>query len=296
MRSVLVGVDESDGGRAASLMGAWLSERLGVELVLAHVCSDPPPSGLGNADDRTRVHHASELRAMALLEDIGPSAARRRIASGKPAPALAELAREEDAALVVVGSRGHGPRRAAFTRSVSQTLITQAERPVVVVPPSAFARVLRLDPDDTAASIVCGVDESEDAARAESVAVELCARTGSKLTFVHAVDRHSEEQLVAPARAVRRDGVATGSPAVGPVRVVADDADEALERLAREEHAALVVVGTRGRGRFARALFGSASAVLVASAPCPVMVVPPGAALRLAAAGAADSGIGADPA
>lgn len=294
MQSVLVGVDESDGGRAASLMGAWLSERLGLELVLAHVCGEPPPSPGDDAAQRTRVQHASSRRAMALLEGIEPAAARRTIGSGKAAPVLAELAREEDAALIVVASRGRGARWSAFSRSVSRALTIEAEQPVVVVPPPAFARVLRLELGDADVSIVCGLDESDDAARAATAAVELSERMGSRLSFVHAVDRRSqvmdEEQLVpVAARAIRLDGHGPDSAADAPARVIAGEAAEALERVAREEQAALIVVGARGRGRFARALFGSVSAALTARAPCPVMVVPPGAELHLAVAGAADS-------
>ncbi len=291
---ILVGVDDRDGGRAASLMGAWLSERLGLELVLAHVSDDPPPSPFGNAEHRTRLQHECSQRAMELLDGIGPDAARRRVGLGKPAPVLTELAREEEAALIVVASVGHGARRSAFSRSVSGALTAEAGHPVVVVPPAAFARVLRLEPDEADAAIVCGFDASDDAARAASTAVEFSERMGSRLTFVHAVDRHSEvtdeEWLASEAVPVAGlDGYGPDSSAPAPARVVAGDPADVLERVAHEEHAALIVVGTRRRGRFARVLFGSVSAALTARASCPVMVVPPGAESQLAVARAADS-------
>jgi nucleotide-binding universal stress UspA family protein len=40
----------------------------------------------------------------------------------------------------------------------------------------------------------------------------------------------------------------------------------------------LIVVGSRGRGRFKAALLGSVSNSLVGLARCPVLIVPPGAA------------------
>ena len=52
-----------------------------------------------------------------------------------PAERLADLADEEDAELIVVGSRGRGAFTAAFLGSVSNSLIGVARCPVVVVPP-----------------------------------------------------------------------------------------------------------------------------------------------------------------
>jgi nucleotide-binding universal stress UspA family protein len=40
----------------------------------------------------------------------------------------------------------------------------------------------------------------------------------------------------------------------------------------------LIVVGSRGRGRFKAAFLGSVSNSLVGVARCPVLIVPPGAA------------------
>jgi nucleotide-binding universal stress UspA family protein len=51
------------------------------------------------------------------------------------------------------------------------------------------------------------------------------------------------------------------------------DAGAALCRLAEERDAQLLVVGSRGHGRFRRALLGSVSAYAVNNAPCPVIVV-----------------------
>lgn len=51
------------------------------------------------------------------------------------------------------------------------------------------------------------------------------------------------------------------------------DAGAALCRLAEARGADLLVVGSRGHGRFRRALLGSVSSYAVNNAPCPVIVV-----------------------
>jgi nucleotide-binding universal stress UspA family protein len=59
--------------------------------------------------------------------------------NGYPAERLADLADEEGAELIVVGSRGRGAFKAAFLGSVSTSLIGVARCPVLVVPPGAAA-------------------------------------------------------------------------------------------------------------------------------------------------------------
>jgi nucleotide-binding universal stress UspA family protein len=56
-----------------------------------------------------------------------------------------------------------------------------------------------------------------------------------------------------------------------------EDESGLIASVAAELGAQLIVVGTRGQGRVAGALFGSVAQGLLRSAPCPVLVVPPAA-------------------
>jgi nucleotide-binding universal stress UspA family protein len=51
-----------------------------------------------------------------------------------PAKALAELAEERDARLIVIGSRGESPIRGALLGSTAHKLLHLSSRPVLVVP------------------------------------------------------------------------------------------------------------------------------------------------------------------
>ena len=66
-------------------------------------------------------------------------------------------------------------------------------------------------------------------------------------------------------------------PGLGSVdwdyEIVADQAADAIARVAESEHATEIVIGTRGVGR-ARALLGSVAHDLLHRAQCPVLVVP----------------------
>jgi nucleotide-binding universal stress UspA family protein len=142
-RSLVCGVDDSAYGRAAARVAARLAERFRLKLLIVHVTEAPALAGTSNEvgaaieqlGDR-KAH--SLLAAVAVEEELGP--VERRVEFGPPAERLARVAEEEDAELIVVGSRGRGALRAALLGSVSTELIGIAPCPVLVVPPGAAAR------------------------------------------------------------------------------------------------------------------------------------------------------------
>ena len=72
-----------------------------------------------------------------IAAEQGLDDAERRVLVGVPAERLADLAADEDAELIVVGSRGRGLFKAAFLGSVSSSLVGIARFPVLIVPPGA---------------------------------------------------------------------------------------------------------------------------------------------------------------
>jgi nucleotide-binding universal stress UspA family protein len=94
----------------------------------------PQPKTLATRDDQ-------EKAGARLLEEIaadhGLVDVERRVVVGFPAERLADLADDEDAELIVVGSRGRGRFKAAFLGSVSSSLVGVARCPVLIVPPGA---------------------------------------------------------------------------------------------------------------------------------------------------------------
>jgi nucleotide-binding universal stress UspA family protein len=148
--SIICGVDGSPDSLHALRTAASLAGRLGARLVAAHV-ADPPGApyayagvGVAGSLGRSRVlldRQVDREAARAILTrsiaEAGGEIAEPRVLSGNPAESLADLADEEGAILIVVGSRGRGAFKAAFLGSVSNSLIGIARCPVLVVPPGA---------------------------------------------------------------------------------------------------------------------------------------------------------------
>jgi nucleotide-binding universal stress UspA family protein len=142
-RSVVCGVDGSPDARAAARVAAGLAERLELRLVLVHAAQAPlMPAGMASAGALlvgTSVD--AELAAgVRLLEELmleeGLAGGETRVVWGFAPERIADVADEEDAELIVVGSRGRGAFRAAFLGSVSTELVGVARCPVLVVPPT----------------------------------------------------------------------------------------------------------------------------------------------------------------
>ncbi len=149
-RSIVCGVDGSPDAQAALAIARDFVERLGSTLILAHVAEPAyvpyaaayPFGGTAGPTATGKGTKSEEEAAARLLEraaiDAGLADAERRVAIGHPAERLAELADDEDAELIVVGSRGRGAFKAAFLGSVSHNLVGVARCPVLIVPPGAY--------------------------------------------------------------------------------------------------------------------------------------------------------------
>jgi nucleotide-binding universal stress UspA family protein len=151
-------------------------------------------------------------------------------------------------------------------------------------------------PRPAARRIVCGVDGSEQARHAASVALRLAERLGAQLTLVHVTPTRS----VAPVDrfpfgvdpgfgrspelpfSQSEDAFDSLSPDVAVASLEREvrlgEPAAVLAQVATDCDAELIVVGSRGRGAWRSAVLGSVSSDVARLAPCPVMIVPERAA------------------
>ena len=141
-RSVVVGIDGSAAAGGALAFAFDEASRHGWSLIALHawdvpsydlliVPNGPVPVPLADvADDEVRL--AAEALA-GFREDYPDVDVEERLVRGPAVQSL--LAAAKDAAMIVVGTHGHGPAMGALLGSVSNGLLHKAQVPVVVVPP-----------------------------------------------------------------------------------------------------------------------------------------------------------------
>jgi nucleotide-binding universal stress UspA family protein len=134
--TIVCGVSEGEGRGAAELASA-LGTRLDLRVVLVSVVEGVPPGTHDSVTARQRRSGAEQTLAE-LAHEL--EHAETRVVVGEPAEALAQVAADEGADLIVVGSRmaGLGSRRLRSLLAVELEAATPV--PVLVAPPATRKR------------------------------------------------------------------------------------------------------------------------------------------------------------
>lgn len=275
-RPVVVGVDGSPSSLVAAEHAAQAAVGRGCPLHLVHGYLHPLGYGVPLNPYDVGIPAPTE-QAQKMLEQTatdlvgrwpGLTVEARQVAGGPGATLVEESKRAE---LVVVGSRGHGGFAGLLLGSVGSQVAAHAHCPVLVVRPAE-------QPVLTTGPVLVGVDGSESAELAVGYAADEAARRQAGLVLVHVAPADGEagvppelgDLLTTAAAAVR------GShPGVAVEERVLRAAGPGPALVGASRDAALVVVGSRGRGGFTGMLLGSVSQAVVQHAHCPVLVAHP---------------------
>lgn len=277
-KPIVVGINGSAASEAAMAWALVRASSRHLPVIAVHA-----------ADDRWispefQYHDLIRDRGAELLKTVEAEAAlkapdvvvKAQLHYGSPGAVLREIS--SAAAMIVIGSHTRQwPDGGPVTDRALQ-VVSASDCPVVVVP-REFVPGKR--------GVVVGVDGSEESLQAVAFAAAEADREGDELTAVLAVNR--------PIRWIERETPSTGlnkvieeeekivlAESVAGLRISFPDL-VVHQRLEKEldpaqalvKHAAsarILVIGSRGRGAFARLVLGSTAHAVLVRVPCPTVV------------------------
>jgi nucleotide-binding universal stress UspA family protein len=138
-KTIAFGLDGSDGARRALPFAARLAELEGARLIIIHVEEGIVGKGGGPVVPNEEEVQAEVRRQADELASKGLDVTVKMtsVMVGGPAPAIAKVADEDGADLIIVGSRGHSAIVGVLLGSVAQRLTHLANQPVLVIPEQA---------------------------------------------------------------------------------------------------------------------------------------------------------------
>jgi nucleotide-binding universal stress UspA family protein len=286
VQRIVVGIDGSAPSARALEYAAQEAELTGAALEIVHALELPVDVDfygmhIIGAQVDSLQGYAEQLLASAenRIRELHPGlSVSSRYEIGGPGSILIHAA--EQAAALVVGTRGLGGFGRAVLGSVSSRVATESSCPVFVIGEH--------DELPTDGPIVVGVDESDFGVAALRFAVAEAALRGTRVRAVHAYRTpvlaapvepeliiqltRSEQEAAAKIieNAVGEVGEARGEVEIETVAVEGSPADVITGQAA---DAQLIVVGSHGKGLVRRLLLGSVSRRVLNDADRPVVVV-----------------------
>ena len=141
MKSILIATDGSPSAQGAVEFGVELAGELGAEVVVVEVVPAVDVVPTTALTMPAAVPHQVQARERAALEAAAALArakgvvVRTELLTGIPIDEIVARADSTDADLIVIGSHGHGTVARTLLGSVSQGVLHESRRPVVVVRP-----------------------------------------------------------------------------------------------------------------------------------------------------------------
>ena len=137
-KTIVVAVDGSETSGRAESMAVDMAKEGGAKLVLVNVAEHNIGKGGGDLRaDEDDVRAAVRKRAEELSgEGVDAGAEFKDSSLGGPAHAIADVAKEHGADVIVLGTRGHAPVSGLLLGSVAQRLLHITPCPVLCVPPN----------------------------------------------------------------------------------------------------------------------------------------------------------------
>jgi nucleotide-binding universal stress UspA family protein len=278
-RKILVAVDSSESSRNALHQAFKLANEEKCWITVTSVV--PPYEGeieiLGVKDIRAALRKPCE-DALAEVQKIARTErmlVKTVCEEGEVYERIVDLADAENCDVIVMGRRGLRRIERTLIGSVTARVIGHTQRDVLVVPNGTTVGWK---------TIVLATDGSKYSAAAAERAIAFAKSYGGALKVLSVVDVPSEfyaeapkavEDLVRKAKGFVADVKKQAEAADVPAETFVGEAEayQAVNNLAQEQKADMIVLGSHGRTGLRRLLMGSVTEAVIGHASCPVLVV-----------------------
>jgi nucleotide-binding universal stress UspA family protein len=278
-RKILVAVDSSESSRNALRQAFKLANEEKCWITVTSVV--PPYEGeietLGVKDIKAALRKPCD-DALGEVEKIAKSErmlVKTVCEEGEVYERIVDLADAENCDVIVMGRRGMSRIKRALIGSVTARVIGHTQRDVLVVPNGTTVGWK---------TIVLATDGSKYSAAAAERAIAFAKSYGGELKVLSVVEVPTEfyaeapqavDDLVKKAKGfvadIKKQAEASGVPA--ETFVMESEAYLAVNNLAEEQKANMIVLGSHGRTGLRRLLMGSVTEAVIGHASCPVLVV-----------------------
>lgn len=284
-KRILVPIEGSARDDEALAMARELARQVAAGIVLLHVAPVLFDTRDVIAAEQRLDAYAQSLRAEGIEAHF-------LLEYGEPAAEIAEVARQQDAHLIVLAPEQRAALESLWHPSVSSGLLRHATSPLFVLPDTVAQSSARGLLGEPGAKVFVGLDGSRNAEAALPLAIKMAEAYQRPLEMVRVVApvfligagveaiemqrqaQHAEEAEAHQYLVDMRQRIASETTVdvetielVGPV-------GEHLAQLAATHPGSVLVVGTHGRSGLARVVVGSVAADVLRRAITPLMIVP----------------------
>jgi len=283
MPHIVAATDFSTRSQRALRRAGLFARQSGAELTLVHVVDDDQPKAMMDRECRdARKFLDEQIASLAELRDVR---CRAVVPTGEAFDSILKTAKSVSASLIVMGSHRKQVLRDVFVGTTIERVMRVGPYPVLMVNKEA---------EHAYRQVLAAVDMSEPSAHAIKTAESLRLLDDARVTVVHAftisnkgelfvadASRELVDKYIAEGRRQAAAELSTFFAAHGtnaqrwPVRIEEGGAYDVISRVAKEMAPDLVVIGTRGRSGFAKALLGSVAEEVLYSLDVDILAVPP---------------------
>ena len=206
-----------------------------------------------------------------LAKDIGLKARYvTPIPTGDPVSEIVKAAEREDVSLILMASRGKGLLKEILLGSVSEGVVRRATRPIIIVKVKKKDGGCTLPVENLFNKILYAHDFSEYSYKIAEYVKHAALSGGKDVVLLHVREEEEETECMEKLQQIKKELEESGIKVKAVIRDGAPH--KQIIKVAKEENATLIMMGSRGLGFVEGMLLGSTTDAVIRHSNVPVFV------------------------